>query len=144
MTFETAFSLAGVVAMTGWASLLASPWIPVWSNRIAGTFLPIALSLGYLALLIIPSEGGGGFGTLASVIELFSHEQAMLAGWVHYLAFDLVIGALICRTGRSEGISFLLVAPCLPLIFLFGPAGYLAFHAVRFARRFSNRNAPTA
>lgn len=135
MTFETWFSLAGIIAMIGWLVLLGSPLLPTWSDRIAGTILPIVLSLGYLALLVIPSSAsGGGFGTLAAVIELFSHEQAALAGWVHFLAFDLFIGAWACRTARGEGIPFWLVVPCLPLIFLFGPVGLLAFQAVRMFR----------
>ncbi|MEO0410581.1 MAG: abscisic acid-deficient protein Aba4 family protein [Pseudomonadota bacterium] len=51
-----------------------------------------------------------------------------------FLAFDLFIGAWVCRTARSEGISFWLVVLCLPFIFLFGPAGLLAFQAIRAAR----------
>ena len=94
-----------------------------------------ALSLGYVALAVVPAaESGGGFGTLAGVMELFSHEQAALAGWVHFLAFDLFIGAWVCRTARAEGIAFWMVLPCLPLIFLFGPAGLVAFWTVRFVR----------
>jgi hypothetical protein len=81
MTFETWFSVAGIVAMSGWLVLLGSPLIPTWSDRIAGSVLPIALSLGYLALLVVPaSASGGGFDSLAAVIELFSFEQAALAG----------------------------------------------------------------
>jgi hypothetical protein len=132
MPFETAFSLFGVTAMVGWGLLLASPFIPTWSDRIAGTILPVVLSLGYVVLLLLPSDGsGGGFGSLAAVKDLFSQDQALLAGWVHFLAFDLFIGAWACRTARTEGISFWFVAPCLPLIFLFGPAGLLAFQGVR-------------
>ncbi|WP_411890256.1 ABA4-like family protein [Yoonia sp. SDW83-1] len=134
MNFEIFFSIAGIVAMMGWLLLLASPLIPTWSDRIAGTILPIVLSLGYVALLVMPSVGGGGFGTLADVMELFSSQQAALAGWVHFLAFDLFIGAWVCRTARAEGVGFWFVAPCLPLIFLFGPAGFLAFQVMRAVR----------
>ena len=133
MDFEVWFSIAGVVAMLGWLLLLGSPFIPAWSDRIAGWLLPTVLSIGYIMLLILPASGGsgGGFGTLAAVMELFSLEQAALAGWVHFLAFDLLVGAWICRTAREEGISFWFVIPCLPLTFLFGPVGWLAFQAVR-------------
>lgn len=128
MYFENLFSVAGVIAMAGWLLLLASPLIPKWSDRIAGMILPVILSAGYVMLAVVPaSESGGGFGTLAEVIELFSYEQAALAGWVHFLAFDLFIGAWACRPARLEGVRFWLVAPCLPLIFLFGPAGFLVF-----------------
>ena len=135
MTYETLFSTAGIVAMIGWLLLLVSPFIPEWSDRIAGVILPVLLSVGYVVLSILPSsEGGGGFGTLADVMTLFSYEQAALAGWVHFLAFDLFIGAWACRTARAEGIGFWLVLPCLPIIFLFGPAGLLAFQTIRLVR----------
>lgn len=135
MNFETLFSLASIIAMAGWLLLLVSPLIPTWSDRIAGLALPLLLSFGYLMLAVIPSsDSGGGFGTLSDVMELFSYEQAALAGWVHFLAFDLFIGAWACRIARAEGMSFWLVAPCLPLIFLFGPIGLLAFQTARAVR----------
>jgi hypothetical protein len=81
MNSETLFSVFGVIAMVGWLCLLVSPLIPKWSDLIAGTILPVVLSLGYFALLILPSsDSGGGFGTLADVMELFSYERAALAG----------------------------------------------------------------
>lgn len=112
--------------------LLASPFMPNWSERISGISIPIALSLGYVILLLVfPSEGDGGFGSLADVKNLFSNPSAMLAGWVHFLAFDLLIGSWMCRTARNDGLTFWFVAPCLPLTFLFGPAGFVAFSIVR-------------
>ncbi|MCF6234348.1 MAG: DUF4281 domain-containing protein [Rhodobacteraceae bacterium] len=54
---------------------------------------------------------------------------------MHFLAFDLLVGAWICRTARREGVTFWLVIPCLPLTFLFGPAGFLAFALVRSGRK---------
>ena len=136
MKLELIFSLTGLLAMAGWLVLLASPVIPHWSDRISGYIIPLLLSAGYVTLfLFFPSEGSGGFGSLAEVIKLFSSPYAMMAGWMHYLAFDLLIGAWMCRTARHYGLRFWLVAPCLPLTFLFGPAGFLAFSIVRYWRR---------
>ena len=136
MDLEIIFSIAGVLSMIGWLTLLASPYAPLWSDRIAGLAIPLILSAGYMALLIfLPSNGDGGFGSLAEVTALFSHENAVLAGWVHYLAFDLLIGAWICRTARAENLRFWLVIPCLPLTFLLGPAGFLAFVGMRLLGR---------
>ncbi len=131
--FELAFSIASLLAMGGWACLLASPLIPKWSERIAGLIVPMLLSGGYLVLLLFfSSNEEGGFGSLAEVIKLFSYEEAALAGWVHFLSFDLLIGAWICRTARRETMSFWFAAPCLPLTFMFGPAGYLVFNVLRY------------
>ena len=133
MNLELIFSLVGLLAMAGWLVLLASPLIPHWSDSISGYIIPMMLSAGYVTLILVfPSEGDGGFGSLAEVIDLFSNPSAMMAGWVHYLAFDLLIGAWICRTAKRDGLSFWLVAPCLPLTFIFGPAGFLAFQLLAF------------
>lgn len=136
MDLELFFSVAGMLAMAGWLTLLASPLIPEWSDRIAGLIIPIVLSLGYVVLaLFLTPAGDGGFGSLADVTTLFARPEAMLAGWVHFLAFDLLIGAWICRTARREHLNFWLVVPCLPITFLFGPAGFLMFSMVRLAGR---------
>lgn len=131
MDYELVFSVAGILAMFGWATLLVSPLIPQWSNRIAGLGVPIVLSIGYIAILVLFPTPNGGFGNFAEVTQLFSNPQALMAGWVHFLVFDLFVGAWICRTGRQESIRFWLVLPCLPVTFLFGPAGFLLFTVVR-------------
>jgi hypothetical protein len=68
---------------------------------------------------------------------LFTDPAIALAGWLHYLAFDLFVGAWITRTAQAARIPHLLILPCLVLTFLFGPAGFLAFTALRatFAAR---------
>ncbi|MCC5968731.1 MAG: DUF4281 domain-containing protein [Pararhodobacter sp.] len=132
MDFELLFSLAGMLAMAGWLALLLSPWMPQWSDHIAGYLVPIVLSVGYTTLLIFfPAQNEGGYGSLAAVQQLFTSSSALLAGWVHFLAFDLVVGAWICRKARQHGISFWMIVPCLPATFLFGPAGFLLFTAIR-------------
>lgn len=131
MDFERVFSLAGLLAMSGWAALLISPFIPKWSDRIAGLIVPAILSVGYLGLIFLSNENGGGFGNFAEVTQLFSNPTALMAGWVHFLVFDLLIGAWICRVGRREGIKFWMVLPVLPITFMLGPAGFLVFSSVR-------------
>ncbi len=136
LNVELVFSLAGLLAMAGWVTLLLSPLSPVWSDRIAGLIVPVLLSGGYVMLIVLyPSGDGGGFGTFAEVTELFADQNALLAGWVHFLAFDLLVGAWICRTARREKIKYWAVVPCLPFTFMFGPVGYLLFSGVRFAAR---------
>lgn len=131
MDVELVFSVAGILAMLGWLALLGSPLMPQWSDKIAGCIIPLLLSSGYIVLAIFFPAASGGFGSLAEVALLFSYQQALLAGWIHFLAFDLIIGAWECRTARRENIYFTLVVPCLLLTFLFGPAGFLLFSAVR-------------
>ncbi|WP_299729399.1 ABA4-like family protein [uncultured Tateyamaria sp.] len=135
MTPDTIFSLASVLAMVGWVALLLSPLAPVWSDRIAGLAIPVFLSVGYSALLLVWGMGEGSYGDLAGVLQLFSRPEGVLLGWIHFLAFDLWIGAWMCRTARAEGLRFWGVIPCLAVTFMFGPAGYLAFTVVRALQR---------
>ena len=132
MNLEMAFSAAGVLAISGWLILLGSPFIPTWSDRISGYAIPLLLSAGYVALFAFSNENeGGGFGSLAAIMKLFRYPDAALAAWVHFLAFDLFIGAWQCRRARSVGIRFWLVIPCLILTFLFGPLGMLVYFTLR-------------
>lgn len=137
---EVLFSLSGTIVMLGWVSLLLSPFIPIWSNRVASIAIPFALSLLYSALILVHWSGSvGGFDTLANVKLLFTQDQLLLAGWVHYLAFDLFVGAWIVRQARAENISFWFVLPSLPATFLFGPIGYLLFSIIQLStRKFHN------
>jgi len=134
---ETLFSAAGAAAMAGWLALLASPLAPRLSHIVVGRVIPIVLSVGYTALVLaFWSTGEGGFDSLANVARLFETPELLLAGWVHFLAFDLFIGAWIVRDARETGaLPFWLVLPCLPLTFLFGPAGLAAYFGLRAARR---------
>ena len=95
-----------------------------------------ALSLAYLVLIAFSLPGApGGFGTLAEVSALFANPMLLLAGWIHYLAFDLLVGAIETREAQKDGMPHLLLAPCLVLTFLLGPIGFLVFLAIRSARR---------
>ena len=135
MTIDQTFQIANLTAMTAWAALLASPFIPGIADRIAATAVPLLLSVAYLGLVLAFWSGAeGGFDSLANVEKLFQTREIVLAGWLHYLAFDLFVGAWVARTARAEGIAFWFVAPCLLLTFLFGPVGFLLFQVLRLVR----------
>ncbi|MDF3074008.1 MAG: hypothetical protein K0S54_1675 [Alphaproteobacteria bacterium] len=135
MAIETLFSLSSTLAVSGWIALLASRFFPVLAERISGLAIPLLLSVAYAGLVLAFWRGAeGGFDTLDNVMRLFTSKEIALAGWIHYLAFDLFVGAWIVRTARSESIAFLPIVPCLLLTFLFGPVGFLAFSALRLAR----------
>ncbi len=135
MNPDSLFQLANTTALASWVVLLASPFASKLTDAISGYVIPLALSVVYTALILAFWSGAqGGFDTLDNVMLLFTSREVALAGWVHYLAFDLFVGAWEARTARRESIPFLLVVPCLVLTFLFGPIGLLAFHGLRAAR----------
>ena len=55
----------------------------------------------------------------------------LLAGWIHYLAFDLFIGGWIAIEADKVGLSRIIQAPILVATFMFGPAGLALFLAMR-------------
>ncbi len=140
MTPETIFTAANFTAMAGWAVLAAGVIFnnALLRDRIAGRVVPALLAAAYTALILLHWAGSqGGFGSLADVASLFANPWLLLAGWVHYLAFDLAIGSAMARKAFDEGLPRLVLVPILPLTFLFGPIGWLGFEAVRLvaARR---------
>lgn len=135
---STIFGLAGNLAMLGWLALLGALFVTParrYAWPAAQFVIPALLAIGYV-LLIWQGRGGfeqGGFGSIEAVRALFANDAALAAGWLHYLAFDLFVGAWISRDAADRSISPLIVLPCLPLTFLFGPAGLLLYLAARGA-----------
>jgi hypothetical protein len=132
MTPERVFSVAGLVAFLGWVALALFPnrrWV---AEVLSGRVLPAVLSALYVVLVLVNWGGSeGGFSSLADVARLFDSPWLLLAGWVHYLAFDLFVGSWVARDARQRGIRHVLVVPCLALTFLFGPAGWLSYLGLR-------------
>jgi hypothetical protein len=132
VSLETLFSLASALVVPGWLLLAVAPrWRPTRLLVRSGA-LSLLLSGVYLVLIAAYYPGSpGGFGSLADVARLFESRPLLLAGWVHYLAFDLFVGVWETADAEARGVSHLLVIPCLALTFLFGPIGLLAYFAVR-------------
>jgi hypothetical protein len=136
VTAETLFSLASAAVLPGWALLVLVPrW--KWTARLVGPVLiPALLSLLYLYLLAARwAILARGFGSLATVRRLFDDPAVLLAGWVHYLAFDLFIGSWEVRDAQRLALPHLLVVPCLLLTLLFGPVGFLSYLVLRGSLR---------
>lgn len=120
--------------MLGWVILIFLPRRWKWVNLIPAVIIPLVLSLVYSVLIaryFFSAEGG--FDTLANVQQLFTFPAAALAGWVHFLAFDLYVGGIVARQADELGLSRLIQAPILLLTFMFGPFGFLLFMLVKMA-----------
>lgn len=122
------FSASGPVAMLGWLALAALPRRVAWRRTLAGTVAPLLLAAAYAGLIAAGwSRADGGFDSFEAVKRLFASDLALLAGWLHYLAFDLLIGCHIDERAERAGIPRLAVLPAFVLTFLFGPAGWLLY-----------------
>ncbi|MBV9880791.1 MAG: DUF4281 domain-containing protein [Gemmatirosa sp.] len=135
------FSIANAVALSGWVLLAIAPRRPL-ARLVAGAAIPGLLAATYTVLAItqLPSAHGG-FGSLADVASLFAAPGVLLAGWVHYLAFDLLIGAWEVRDAERRRVPRWIVVPCLFATFMLGPAGLLLYVGVS---RLAARPAPVA
>ena len=131
MTPEQLFSILNLMAIVAWLAMICLPRVR-WTSTVVPVALPLLLALVYVVLVAstIPwSEGG--FSTLAAVRTLFDNPWTLLAGWAHYLAFDLFIGGWQVRDAQRHGIRYVLIVPALVLTFLFGPAGWLLYMGIR-------------
>jgi len=134
MTADDLFGLASAAVLPGWLILIFAPrGRSVWLDLVPTLILPLGLSALYAGLILSHfSASGGGFGTIAAVRQLFASDYGLVAGWVHYLAFDLMIGALMAGKMDHMALSRLSQAPLLGLIFLFGPLGVLLVWITEF------------
>ena len=127
---DLVFKLANGAALLAWVALLCSPgsarWAPV-VRRASGRWLPAVFAVLYVLMLATHWRGQGGFGSIAEVRALFDVPGALVAGWVHYLAFDLFVGGWIAERAAERRMPHARLVPVLLLTFLFGPAGLLAF-----------------
>jgi hypothetical protein len=136
MTPDQIFEVVNIVALAAWLLLAALPgrhWVP---TAVTAAVIPALLALVYTAIVAVQWAGSeGGFGSLKDVALLFANPWVLVAGWVHYLAFDLFVGSWEVRDARAHGVPHWLVLPCLFFTFMFGPAGWLLYMTVRAVRR---------
>ena len=131
---ETVFSFATFIAMFGWILLVVVPADPR-AKLLTGIIIPLTLSAIYLAVIFLHfADAPGGFGSLAEVKALFGKDELLLAGWVHYLAFDLFIGAWESRDSQRLQIPRLVMIPCYVMTLMLGPIGLLFYFAIRTAK----------
>ncbi len=132
MKAEQIFSIANLIAMISWIILIIAPrWIVTRKIIISGA-IPLLLSAAYLILIVLFfGKSEGGFDSLPNVMKLFTNEWSVLAGWIHYLAFDLFVGIWEVKDAQAKNISHWFVIPCLILTFLLGPIGFLLYSILR-------------
>ena len=132
MTAEQLFSILNLMTMAAWLPLVFLPRAR-WASTVVPVAMPLLLAVIYAVLITASLPWGeGGFSSLAGVKALFDNPWALLAGWAHYLAFDLFIGGWEVRDAQQRGVPHLLVVPALVLTFLFGPVGLLLYLAMRW------------
>jgi hypothetical protein len=129
MSYEMQFQVASSLAFLGWVLLWVAPRSrPVLALIRFGIVGLLAAAYAVLIGLHLGKVDGGGFMSLAQVKALLSSDPVILAGWLHYLAFDLVAGLWIAERADAERWPRLVQLPFLMLTLMLGPIGLLAFY----------------
>ena len=133
---ETAFQVVNTLVLPGWLILFFAPRWKFGAWLVSGVIIPGVLAVAYLGLVVasmgMPGAAGPeAFLTLAGVMTLFDNPVGVVAGWTHYLVFDMAIGAWEVRDSSKNGIPHKWVAPCLFFTLMLGPVGFLMYLSLR-------------
>lgn len=139
MSYETLFTALYVVIVPFWLLLIIAPRWPV-TMVLVQSVVPTVLLGGLYGWFFFTGAffgsdlpEGAGFSTLANLKIMFTDDKAVLAGWVHYLVFDLFVGAWETRDAQRRGVNHFVLVPCLLATFVAGPLGLVLYFVVRAA-----------
>lgn len=115
-------------------------FFPRWKHTHTVALITAAFyGVVYLMSLIAINTGGeqpeGDFGSLGGLMKLFRNPTVMFAGWVHYIAFDLLVSRGVSLDALDRGASTMVytvvVVPCMFGCLMFGPVGYIVYLSLR-------------
>jgi hypothetical protein len=139
MNADLIFQIYNSAILLPWGCMIFAPNSRITAWLTSTYIVPFIYGLSYSVLLIyflIASGESMDFMSLDGVMRLFTTKEAVLLGWIHYLAFDLVAGMWAfsdAKLGNDKGrnIPHYLLAPCLGLTFIFGPLGFSLYWLLR-------------
>lgn len=136
MNNDMIFQFTNSFVLIGWLLLF---FAPKWRHSLflvrAAVIIPLSLIYAGLVFTGLSEFDPSSFSTLDGVKALFADDSALVAGWVHYLAFDLFVGSYIVQRGIASQMPRWMYTLCLPFTFMFGPLGLLTFGIIQFVRR---------
>ncbi len=132
MNVDQIFIFASSIAFISWSLLFIYPY----SSRIRQILyggVVTCFSLLYTGFFIcyFDLESFQSFYTLSGLVSLFSNKEAVLLGWIHYLAFDLLAGLYISKDAEKNKLNLWIIRPMFLFTFLAGPLGFLLYTIIR-------------
>jgi hypothetical protein len=137
--YVTLFKIGGLVVLP-WAIMI---FLPTWrgtrwlaSTGIVPAFIAVLYVIGIVGLI---SGAGFGFmryfGTADGVAALMAYPSIAVVGWIHFLAFDQLVGIFIYRDNMHHRyVPIPVQSLILFLTFMLGPLGFLSYYLIRWAR----------
>lgn len=144
--WDATFAATNAIALAGWAVLIFAPRTEALRRFVL--LVPIALLCAAYAVLLVgltagwfdPMGTAGGMSELLAnysidgIMQLFQSRGAVVVGWTHYLAFDLMVGWWIAGDADARAIPRWSQAGILLATLMAGPLGlaiYLFYRATR-------------
>lgn len=132
MDADLAFRLLNLVVLPWWVVFLVAPRSKLAARLASHGAIFLALAATYTVLLTAAIAGGpaGGFD-YEGIRAALSAPIGFLAGWTHYLVFDLFVGAWLLRESRRIDVE---PRPYLFFTLMAGPIGLGSFLLRRWLR----------
>jgi hypothetical protein len=131
MMAQGLFQVTNTLAFLAWIALVLFPGRKAVSGVLCAVVVPGVLALAYAGVigwrLAVNGPPQGDVTTLAGLRDAFGDDWVFAAAWIHYLVFDMVVGAWIARDAVRLGMPWPLRTVALVLTFLAGPVGFLAY-----------------
>lgn len=136
MSPELIFAIANNGILVFWLLLIVAPRWRGTELAVHSIAVPLILGLAYawlLARVWLGGEGAPGtnYFTLPGVMALFDSPAGAVMGWIHYLVFDLFVGAWEARDANRRGMAHWVVVISLIVTLMAGPVGLALYLAVR-------------
>ena len=136
MSYEQIFKLANLSVLPFWLLIIFLPHWPI-TQRVMASPLVALLPAGLYLLLVGPQIAtllpAVSNPSVDGIVSLLATPAGTTIAWVHFLAFDLLVGRWIYLESREHHFSAFLMAPVLFCTFMVGPIGYLAYLGLRGA-----------
>jgi len=133
MTPSVAFQVYSALVLPQWILMIVAPKWHVTRWLVKSKMLIVILACLYIIYIVGVFKAGNlsSFSSLEGIKALNVKDELVLAGWIHYLAFDLFVGSWIWQNAKTRHVSHAWVVPSLLLTFMFGPVGLLFYLGIR-------------
>lgn len=139
---EDLFKLANTMVLPFWLLLAVVPKNR-WTIRIVQSGGASCLMAAFYIFALAKSSsefGVDAFATLQGIRQAFGDDWVLLGGWMHYLAFDLYVGAKITSEHSAMGASHTTLLFKLLFTMMLGPIGLLLHKVHVWGRAFYARS----
>jgi len=130
MTIAQLFDLFNTLALLAWVPLFLPPKTIFRNWFLEQKIATVLLAASYLIFFIVflfSGESPDLDFSFSGIKKLFANDSGLLVAWIHYLAFDMMVGIYECEQALKRGIPHWILLPCLLFTFMLGPIGWLMF-----------------